>query len=348
MKKLNKEVLYEIKQRCLKELEQADTTEKINELKLKYLGKKGELKKLISNISILPIEERKVIGEVYNLVVDEIEEEINKKLQIIKSKIISTTQHSRLELTLPAAKFCLGKKHPLQQIYDEIIEIFLSLGFDVEEGPEVEFEDYNFTLLNIPYDHPARDMQDTLYLSLPHTDKGRLLLRTHTSPVQIRVMLNKKPPIKAIMPGRVYRHENIDVSHLFNFHQVEGLMVDKNVTLPDLKGVLIYFAKSIFAEDIGFRFRQSYFPFTEPSLEMDIQCLVCKGKGCGLCKNSGFVEILGCGLVHPQVLLNVGINHEEYTGFAFGLGVERIAMLKFRIDDIRLFYENDVRFITQF
>lgn len=348
MMKLNREVFDEIKKQCLEELKTVHTLEKINEVRTKYLGKKGKLKKLISDISILPIEERKSIGEIYNRIVSELEEEIQKKIQSVKLEKIESYQFNKLELTLPAVKFSVGKKHPLQQVYDEIKEIFVSLGFDIEEGPEIEFEDYNFTMLNIPFDHPARDMQDTLYLSLPETDKGRLLLRTHTSPVQIRVMLNKKPPIKAIMPGRVYRHESIDVSHLFNFHQVEGLMVDKNVSLPHLKGVLIYFVKSMFGEDIEFRFRQSYFPFTEPSLEMDIQCLVCRGKGCILCKNSGFLEVLGCGMVHPQVLQNVGIDYEEYSGFAFGLGIERIAMLKFRIDDIRLFYENDIRFIAQF
>ncbi len=345
---LNKEFLGKIKQQCLKEIETADTIEKINDIKIKYLGKKSELKKFLQEIKNLPVEERKVLGEVFNKTLTEIEQELQKKFNNIKSKEVFTSQYSRLELTLPATRFSIGKKHPLQQVYDEIKEVFLSLGFDVEEGPEIEFENYNFTMLNIPFDHPARDMQDTLYLDLPETDKGKMLLRTHTSPVQIRVMLTKKPPIKAIMPGRVYRHENLDAAHLFNFHQVEGLMVDKDVTLPDLKGVLVYFVRSIFGSDINFRFRQSYFPFTEPSLEMDIQCLVCKGKGCSVCKNSGFVEVLGCGMVHPQVLYNVGINYEEYTGFAFGLGIERIAMLKFKIDDIRLFYENDIRFITQF
>jgi phenylalanyl-tRNA synthetase alpha chain len=345
---LNKEFLGKIKQQCLKEIETADTIEKINDIKIKYLGKKSELKKFLQEIKNLPVEERKVLGEVFNKTLTEIEQELQKKFNNIKSKEVFTSQYSRLELTLPATRFSIGKKHPLQQVYDEIKEVFLSLGFDVEEGPEIEFENYNFTMLNIPFDHPARDMQDTLYLDLPETDKGKMLLRTHTSPVQIRVMLTKKPPIKAIMPGRVYRHENLDAAHLFNFHQVEGLMVDKDVTLPDLKGVLVYFVRSIFDSDINFRFRQSYFPFTEPSLEMDIQCLVCKGKGCSVCKNSGFVEVLGCGMVHPQVLYNVGINYEEYTGFAFGLGIERIAMLKFKIDDIRLFYENDIRFITQF
>jgi phenylalanyl-tRNA synthetase alpha chain len=345
---LNKEFLGKIKQQCLKEIETADTIEKINDIKIKYLGKKSELKKFLQEIKNLPVEERKVLGEVFNKTLTEIEQELQKKFNNIKSKEVFTSQYSRLELTLPATRFSIGKKHPLQQVYDEIKEVFLSLGFDVEEGPEIEFENYNFTMLNIPFDHPARDMQDTLYLDLPETDKGKMLLRTHTSPVQIRVMLTKKPPIKAIMPGRVYRHENLDAAHLFNFHQVEGLMVDKDVTLPDLKGVLVYFVRSIFDSDINFRFRQSYFPFTEPSLEMDIQCLVCKGKGCSVCKNSGFVEVLGCGMVHPQVLYNVGINYEKYTGFAFGLGIERIAMLKFKIDDIRLFYENDIRFITQF
>ncbi|MFN3550517.1 MAG: phenylalanine--tRNA ligase subunit alpha, partial [Endomicrobiia bacterium] len=253
-----------------------------------------------------------------------------------------------LEMSLPSVNFQIGKIHPLQKVYDDIIEIFSYLGFDIQQGPEIEFEDYNFTLLNIPEDHPARDMQDTLYLDLPATEKGKVLLRTHTSPVQIRLMLSKKPPIKSIMPGRVFRNENLDATHSFNFHQVEGLVVDKNIKLSDLKGILTYFVRLMFDEDIVCKFRQSYFPFTEPSLELDIQCLVCKGSGCSVCKYSGFVEILGCGMVHPQVLYNVGLGYEEYTGFAFGLGVERVTMLKYRIDNMRLFYENDLRFIKQF
>lgn len=349
MNQLNKEKIFQIKQQCLTELKRAKSLEDIENVRIQYLGRKGIIKNLFEQIKSLSIEERKIIGQLLNNVREEIEQSLQQKINRLKSKIEKAeTKKDVLELSLPGVNFPLGKIHPLQKVYNEIIEIFVQLGFEIKYGPEIEYEDYNFTMLNIPEDHPARDMQDTLYLSLPETDKGKVLLRTHTSPVQIRVMLNEQPPIKAIMPGRVYRHENLDASHLFNFHQIEGLMVDKGVKLSDLKGVLTYFVKSFFGKEINSRFRQSYFPFTEPSLEMDIQCLVCKGQGCSVCKNTGFVEVLGCGMVHPQVLSNVGFGYEEYTGFAFGLGVERIAMLKYRIDDIRLFYENDLRFINQF
>lgn len=349
MNQLNKDKILQIKQQCLTELKHAKSVEDIEKVRVKYLGRKGIIKSLFEQIKSLSVEERKICGQLLNDVCGELEENLQQKINLLKSKIEKTKgKKNILELSLPGVNFPLGKIHPLQKVYNEIIEIFVRLGFEIKHGPEIEYEDYNFTMLNIPEDHPARDMHDTLYLSLPETNKGKMLLRTHTSPVQIRVMLNEQPPIKAIMPGRVYRHENLDASHLFNFHQVEGLMVDKNVRLSDLKGVLTYFVKSFFGTEINSRFRQSYFPFTEPSLEMDIQCLVCKGQGCSVCKNTGFVEVLGCGMVHPQVLYNVGLGYEEYTGFAFGLGVERIAMLKYRIDDIRLFYENDIRFINQF
>lgn len=349
MSNLNEEYINIVKQQCLKEIEEADSLEKLEAIRVKYLGRKGTIKRFFEELSNLDLDIRKKIGELLNNSLREINENLNDKITKLKvSSIQNQSGFNNLDLTLPGVDFLFGKKHPLIKVYSEIIDIFLKLGFGIEEGPEVEKEDYNFTMLNIPFDHPARDMQDTLYLYPDEHTKEKLLLRTHTSPVQIRVMLSKKPPIKSIMPGRVYRHENLDASHLFNFHQVEGLMVDKGVRLSDLKGVLTYFVKNIFGDDIETRFRQSYFPFTEPSLEMDIQCLVCRGKGCSVCKNSGFVEVLGCGMVHPQVLINVDIDPNRYTGFAFGLGVERIAMLKYRIDDIRLFYENDLRFIRQF
>ncbi|MCX7910074.1 MAG: phenylalanine--tRNA ligase subunit alpha [Endomicrobia bacterium] len=348
MSNINEKHISELRQQCLKEIEEATSLAELNTIKTKYLGRKGLIRQLFEELPNLSLKERREIGELLNRTVEEVENKLNQKLEEFKNVLIHKEHNfSKLELTLSGNKFYVGKIHPLNKVYYEIIQIFLNLGFSIEEGPEVEKEEYNFTLLNIPYDHPARDMQDTLYLDLKDSSE-KLLLRTHTSPVQIRVMLSKKPPIKSIMPGRVYRHENLDPSHLFNFHQVEGLMVDRGVRLSDLKGVLTYFVKNMFGSDIESRFRQSYFPFTEPSLEMDIQCLVCKGKGCSVCKNSGFVEVLGCGMVHPQVLENVGIDSEAYTGFAFGLGVERIAMLKYRIDDIRLFYENDYRFINQF
>ncbi len=346
--KLDKVIIENLRDECINGIEKANSLEELEKIKINYFGRKGKIKTLFEQLGSLDLEQRKVLGQFLNEVVNELRDKLQEKIDKYLSISSSTSQQDNLELTLPGINFQVGSIHPLQKIYDEIIEIFLYLGFSIKYGPEIEFEDYNFTMLNIPFDHPARDMQDTLYLDLETTDKGRILLRTHTSPVQIRVMLNEKPPIKSIMPGRVYRHENLDASHLFNFHQVEGLMVDKGIKLSDLKGVLVYFVKSIFSEDIKYRFRQSYFPFTEPSLEMDIQCLVCKGEGCSVCKNSGYVEVLGCGMINPQVLYNVGLGYEEYTGFAFGLGVERIAMLKYGIDDIRLFYENDLRFLKQF
>jgi phenylalanyl-tRNA synthetase alpha chain len=348
MKGLSKEILQQLKERCLKEIESSNSIDDLENVKIKYFGRKGEIKLLFEELKKMPSEEKKEVGAILNEINKEVRLLLENKIEKLKENSVKYQKYSILEKSLPGVSLPLGNIHPLQKIYNEIIEIFLYLGFSVEEGPEIEFEDYNFTMLNIPYDHPARDMQDTLYLDLPVSDKGKILLRTHTSPVQIRVMLSKKPPIKSIMPGRVYRHENLDASHLFNFHQVEGLAVDKGIRISDLKGVLTFFARLMFGKDVLIRFRPSYFPFTEPSLEMDIQCLVCKGKGCSVCKNTGFVEILGCGMVHPQVLYNVGLGYEDYTGFAFGLGVERVAMLKYRIDDIRLFYTNDLRFIRQF
>lgn len=349
MKKLSEELIEQIKQQFLDDIKNVDSLEKLEVLKTNYLGRKGKIRGLFQQLKgISIVEERRKYGEILNSIVLEFENVIEKESAKFKKENNKEKKFSKLEKSLPGISFQVGKIHPLQKVYNEIIDVFLYLGFDIQQGPEIEFEDYNFTMLNIPYDHPARDMQDTLYLDLPKTEKGKILLRTHTSPVQIRLMLSKKPPIKSIMPGRVFRHENLDATHSFNFHQIEGLMVDKGVRLSDLKGTLTYFAKLMFGEDIVCKFRQSYFPFTEPSLEVDIQCLVCKGSGCSVCKNTGFVEILGCGMVHPKVLYNVGLGYEEYTGFAFGLGVERVAMLKYRIDNMRLFYENDIRFIRQF
>lgn len=348
MKELSEELIKQLKEKFFVELKKVNSFESLEGLKVYYLGRKGEIRKLFQKLKdIYDIQERKKYGEMLNDVLLEIEEILEKESKKFK-KEKKEQVFCRLEMSLPSVNFQIGKIHPLQKVYDDIIEIFSYLGFDIQQGPEIEFEDYNFTLLNIPEDHPARDMQDTLYLDLPATEKGKVLLRTHTSPVQIRLMLSKKPPIKSIMPGRVFRNENLDATHSFNFHQVEGLVVDKNIKLSDLKGILTYFVRLMFDEDIVCKFRQSYFPFTEPSLELDIQCLVCKGSGCSVCKYSGFVEILGCGMVHPQVLYNVGLGYEEYTGFAFGLGVERVTMLKYRIDNMRLFYENDLRFIKQF
>ncbi len=348
MAELSYENLLNLKNEFITLLKNVSTKEEILKLKTEYLGRKGKIRQFFNQLSSLSLEERKKFGKLLNDISEELHLLINDKLSELKIFEEKKEKDSVLLLSLPGVSFPKGKLHPLQKVLNEIINSFISLGFVVEEGPEIEYEDYNFTMLNIPKEHPARDMQDTLYLSLPVSEKGKILLRTHTSPVQIRVMLDQKPPIKAIMPGRVYRYENIDQSHLFNFHQVEGLVVDKNVKLSDLKGVLTYFAKDIFGNDIKLRFRQSYFPFTEPSIEMDIECLLCKGNGCSVCKNSGYLELLGCGMVNPAVFEHVGYGRDEYTGFAFGLGVERVAMLKYRINDIRLFYINDVRFLDQF
>jgi phenylalanyl-tRNA synthetase alpha chain len=357
MVELNEENLLKFKKNFLKELSTLKKDD-VESFELKYFSRKGEIRKLFQQLPLLSLEEKKKFGEKLNLLSEELKTFFEqKKKELLYNNEVKTFQETRfLEKTLPGKKFLYGNIHPLQKVLDEMIEIFRTLGFVVETGPEIESEEYNFTKLNIPEDHPARDMQDTLYLDLPSTYQGKKVLRTHTSPVQIRTMLSKPLPIKAIMPGRVYRRDNVDATHQFNFHQIEGLVVDKDVRLSDLKGVLNYFVKSFFGleynnnfnEKTISRFRQSYFPFTEPSLEMDMKCLICKGSGCPVCKNSGYIELLGCGMVHPQVLKNVNIDPEIYTGFAFGIGVERVAMLKYGIDDMRLFYTNDLRFLKQF
>lgn len=347
---LNDTIIDKLKKSCITEISNVKKSEDLEKVKLKYFSRKGKIRELFQKLPSLSIEKRKMFGEKLNRLSNELNSVLEKKIVEIQSinKTIEPAKSQLLLSSLPGVSLPYGNLHPLQKVFNEIIQIFTSLGFSVELGPEIESEDYNFTKLNFPEYHPARDMQDTFYVSLPKSDKGNFLLRTHTSPVQIRLMLSQKPPIKAIMPGRVYRHDNLDVSHQFNFHQVEGLVVDKSIKLSDLKGTLNYFVKSMFGKNVNARFRQSYFPFTEPSLEVDIQCLTCGGKGCSVCKNSGYLEIIGCGMVHPEVLNNVGYGYEEYTGFAFGLGVERVAMLRYRINDIRLFYENDLRFLKQF
>lgn len=343
-----------IREKFLEELNSVNK-ENISHLENKYLGRKGEIRKLFQQVADLENrEEKKILGQLINNLSSEVKQLLEQKKNILSGSFEKQDFLSILEYSLPGRSFLVGKVHPLQQTLESMLGIFRNLGFEVKLGPEIETEDYNFTKLNIPEDHPARDMQDTLYVDLFDSENKRMLLRTHTSPVQIRTMLEQRPPIKAVMPGRVYRRDDVDASHQFNFHQIEGLLVDKNVKLSDLKGVLNYFIKSFFGDNVKnttgeiSRFRQSYFPFTEPSLEMDMQCLICKGKGCPVCKNTGYIELLGCGMVHPQVLKNVGIDPEMFTGFAFGIGVERVAMLKYGIDDMRLFYLNDIRFLRQF
>jgi phenylalanyl-tRNA synthetase alpha chain len=314
---------------------------RILQIKAQFLGRKGELTTLLREVKNLPPKERPKVGEILNQVKHEMESALESATLKIRQEKKEKLSQEKIDITLPGRRVPLGRVHPITQILERVVTIFSNLGFEVVEGPEVEFDYYNFEALNIPRDHPARDMQDTFYL----TDD--ILLRTHTSPVQIRVMESKKPPVKIIAPGKVYRCDS-DVSHSPMFHQVEGFYVDRDVSFADLKGTLTVFAHQMFGEETALRFRPSFFPFTEPSAEVDIQCVICQGKGCRVCSGTGWIEILGSGLIHPEVFRMVGYDSEEVLGFAFGMGIERIAMLKFGIDDIRLFFENDLRFLRQF
>lgn len=332
--------IEEIKRKVEEEISSIKSEGDLQEVRVRLLGRKGLFSHLFEEIRTLPPESRRDVGKALN----ELRLETEERLRSISSKFEEEKRRgevSKIDITLPGKIPLIGKKHPITITFEEIISIFVSLGFELEEGPEVELDYYNFEALNIPKYHPARDMQDTFYI------RDDVVLRTHTSPVQIRTMEKKRPPIRIIAPGAVFRCDQ-DVSHTPMFHQVEGLMVDRTVRFSDLKGILTVFAKEMFGEDVRVRFRPSYFPFTEPSAEFDISCVICNGRGCRVCKDSGWLEILGSGMVHPQVLRNVGYDPEEYTGFAFGLGVERIAMIKFGIDDIRQFYLNDIRFLSQF
>ncbi len=323
-------------------LKSVSTTEELEKLRVEYIGRKGKVTQLLKEIPKLPPEERKEFGKACNVLKSEIEEAIKGKLKELKEKEKrEKLEKERIDVTLPGRRRGLGALHPVTKTLKEIVRIFTSMGFTVAEGPEIETDFYNFEALNIPKGHPAREMQDTFYIS------DDIVLRTHTSPVQVRVMEKHQPPIQIIAPGKVYR-KDADVTHTPMFHQVEGLMVDEKVTFADLKGVLEVFLKEIFGSDTKVRFRPSYFPFTEPSAEVDIGCVICGGKGCKVCKGTGWLEILGCGMVDPAVFKAVEINPEVYQGFAFGMGVERIAMLKYGIDDLRLFFENDLRFLRQF
>ncbi len=311
-------------------------------LRIRFLGKKGELTALLRSMGELSPEERPAAGQAVNDLRVMIEEGIEKaKRERAAAALEKRLASEKLDVTLPAPA-AAATLHPLTAVQRELEDIFCGMGFEVAEGPEVEYDYYNFVALNIPEDHPARDTQDTFYI----TDK--ILLRSQTSPVQVRTMEKKKPPIRMISPGRVYRSDAVDATHSPLFHQLEGLVVDRGVTMGDLKGTLEIFAKQLFGEDTRIRFRPHHFPFTEPSAEVDASCFACGGKGCRVCKGEGWIEILGAGMVHPFVLSNCGIDTDVYSGFAFGLGVERIAMLRYKIDDMRLLYENDVRFLSQF
>ncbi|MBU3958566.1 MAG: phenylalanine--tRNA ligase subunit alpha [Candidatus Omnitrophica bacterium] len=331
------------------EIHQIDSLQGLEAWRLKYLGRKGIIAQLTSSISQLPPEERASFGQKANALKDRITSLIDEKQQSLATDS-APDQVGFGDIHLPGVAQDLGHLHPITQVIDEICGIFLGLGFSIMEGPEIETEYNNFTALNIPLEHPSRDVFDTFYLKTqnPKPKTQNLLLRSHTSPVQVRAMKSRKPPLAIIVPGRVYRPDAVDASHSFMFHQIEGFMVDENITFADLKGVLEIFARGVFGQDIKMRFRPHFFPFTEPSAEVDISCIICKGKGCSICSRKGWLEILGAGMIHPAVFKHVGYKPEKYTGFAFGMGIERIAMLKYGINDIRLFFENDLRFLKQF
>ena len=337
-----KEKLTEIREAALKSIDDA-TEATLEQIKVRYLGKKGELTAVLRGMGSLTPEERPKIGQLANEIRESIENAIAKKIRETQAKALERKlKAEKLDVTIPGTAMPAGHLHPLTKVQRDLENIFIGMGFQVVDGPEVELDYYNFQALNIPENHPARDTQDTFYI----TDK--ILLRSQTSPVQVRTMEHMKPPIRIISPGRVYRSDALDSTHSPLFHQLEGLVVDKGITMGDLKGTLETFAKKMFGEDTRIRFRPHHFPFTEPSAEVDASCFVCGGKGCRLCKGEGWIEILGAGMVHPFVLSNCGIDPEVYSGFAFGLGIERITMISRGIDDIRLFYENDQRFLNQF
>lgn len=338
-----KQQLERIRQDALQELEAAKEQLSLENLRVKYLGKKGELTAILKQMGKLSAEERPVIGQLANEVRSSIETFMAERAEELKAQALQhRLEQEKIDVTMPGTPCAMGHKHPLTIVLDEIKEVFIGMGFDIVDGPEVETDYYNFEALNTPKNHPARDTQDTFYIN------ENVVLRTQTSPVQIRTMEKQEPPIRIISPGRVYRSDAVDATHSPLFHQIEGLVVDKNITFADLKGTLETFVKWLYGEDSVVRFRPHHFPFTEPSAEVDVQCFNCHGEGCRLCKNEGWIEILGCGMVHPQVLRNCNIDPEEYSGFAFGLGLERVTMRRYNIDDLRLFYENDVRFLKQF
>ena len=335
--------LMQIQKIALEKIEAAKNSEAIETIRVKYLGKKGELTTILKGMGALSKEERPVIGKMVNDVKKVVEEKIEAVAKEIKEKEKNEKlQNEVIDITMPGKKNVIGNRHPLELTLERIKDIFVSMGFTIEEGPEVELDYYNFEALNIPKNHPARSEQDTFYIN------DNIVLRTQTSPVQIRTMENQEPPIKMISPGKVYRSDAVDPTHSPIFYQMEGLVVAKGVTFADLKGTLELFAKKMFGDKVKTKFRPHHFPFTEPSAEMDASCYVCGGKGCNVCKGSGWIELLGCGMVHPQVLRNCGIDPEVYSGFAFGFGIDRMVMLSYGLDDIRLLYESDMRFLNQF
>lgn len=340
--------LDNLKQKALAELAAVNTEEAVEAWRVAYLGKKSELNTMLRGLAALPVEERKSVGAGANVIREELESSLAAKVEEITEQSLKST--SGIDITLPGRPWPSGKLHPVTRIINEITDIFSSLGFSVVEGPEVELDRYNFDALNIPKEHPARDTMQTFWVDdVDANGERHVLLRTHTSPMQVRFMEKyKEPPIRIVVPGRVFRYEATDASHMPMFHQVEGLMVDRNVSMADLKGTLFEFSRRFFGPDRRVRFRCDFFPFVEPGVEMAVECASCKGSGCRVCGNSGWLEILGAGMVHPKVLEGVGIDPQQFTGFAFGIGVERLPMLRYGVDDIRLFYSNDLRFLRQF
>lgn len=337
------EKLNEIKEAAVEAIESAKSTAKIDEVRVKYLGKKGELTTILKSMANLSKEEKPVVGKLVNDAKKAIEQKLEEVLSEIKEKEKNEKlKNEVIDVTLPGRKNIIGNRHPLELTIERIKDIFISMGFSVEDGPEVELDYYNFEALNIPKNHPARSEQDTFYIN------DNLVLRTQTSGVQIRTMEKQEPPIKMISPGKVYRADSVDATHSPIFYQMEGLVVAKGVTFADLKGTLELFVKKMFGDNVKTKFRPHHFPFTEPSAEMDATCFVCGGKGCNVCKGSGWIEMLGCGMVHPNVLRNCNIDPEVYSGFAFGFGIDRMVMLSYGLDDIRLLYESDMRFLNQF
>lgn len=338
-----KEKLAKIREEILKQIDASENLDKLNEVRVSALGKKGALTELLKSMKEVAPQDRPKVGQMIN----EVRAEIETALETEKAKLEDRVMEARLkneviDVTLPAKKNSVGHRHPNTIALEEVERIFVGMGYEVVRGPEVEKDYYNFEALNIPKDHPARDEQDTFYIN------EEIVLRTQTSPVQVRTMEQGKLPIRMIAPGRVFRSDEVDATHSPSFHQIEGLVIDKNITFADLKGTLQEFAQELFGPETKTKFRPHHFPFTEPSAEVDVSCFKCGGKGCRFCKGSGWIEILGCGTVHPNVLRMCGIDPDEYTGFAFGVGLERIALLKYEIDDMRLLYENDVRFLKQF
>ena len=338
-----KEDLERIKQEALAKIAGSEGLDALNDIRVQYLGKKGELTALLKNLKDVAPEDRPKVGQLVNEVKQLVEGELDKAKTAMASRAMDLKLAAeKIDVTLPSKRNELGHSHPNTVALNEVERIFIGMGYEVIEGPEIEYDEYNFTKLNIPANHPAKDEQDTFYIN------KEIVLRTQTSPVQARVMEQGKLPIRMISPGRVFRSDEVDATHSPSFHQIEGLVIDENITFADLKGTLAEFAKKLFGENTKVKFRPHHFPFTEPSAEMDVTCFKCGGKGCRFCKGEGWIEILGCGMVHPNVFDMCGIDKTKYNGFAFGVGLERIALLKYEIDDMRLLYENDIRFLKQF